>query len=666
MRGCWAAVCLLLMSMQAYAGFSHSEPAGEALFKQRTLYLEAIQDIENGDVAMARRIATRLTDYPLYPYIEYTALIYNLRHEPASKVLAFRTRYKALPIAHQLMENWVYVLARQEKWAEFLQYYHPATFTGKRNACYYAYALYRQGHKQAAFAAARKLWLVNYSQPQACDPIFRIWRDSGQFDARVAWQRYVISMQSGEISLANYLKRFLSRSDRRLANQFSRVRRDPRIIERSRRFRRNDTRTNQLILYGIDRLAWREPAAAFKALQQYAEHHDFTRRQMDASYTQIGIRLSVHGDKHHLLNALPLNLRDDPPLAKARIRLALRQLAWPRALALISLLPASEQASARWRFWKARALMHADDDTDRNTARQIFDQLAQDRGYYSFMAADLIGAKYHYDASSVHVGSDEIDQLAQRPGMRRAFELFTLNERNRARREWDYAIRGFDAHQLIVAAHLAARWGWYRQGINAMVAAHAFDNLAIRFPLAYLGTFASSARTWDIPLQWSLAVARQESAFMPDARSTAGAIGIMQILPGTARLTARRQGLNYDGWRQLNQPIANIRLGSAYLGSLLRQFNNNRVIASAAYNAGPARVAAWVNPALPLDVWIETLPFPQTRNYVENVLMFAAIYSHRLSEPQPIIYRHELSDFLDQEVTFNSPAAPQGREAGAD
>jgi len=195
-----------------------------------------------------------------------------------------------------------------------------------------------------------------------------------------------------------------------------------------------------------------------------------------------------------------------------------------------------------------------------------------------------------------------------------------------------------------------------------MIDAKAWDDLDIRFPLAYYDSFVSNARTWDIPLQWSFAIARQESAFMPDAKSSAGAMGIMQLLPSTARLTANRHGLEPVRTGDLNEPILNIQLGSAYLGRMLRRFNNNRILASAAYNAGPARVETWLDPTLPLDVWVETLPFPETRDYVENVLMFAAIYSKRLSQSrsqsQPLIYAHEFKDFSNQQITLNNlPAA---------
>ena len=281
------------------------------------------------------------------------------------------------------------------------------------------------------------------------------------------------------------------------------------------------------------------------------------------------------------------------------------------------------------------------------------------------MSADAIGADYQFEDSPVKVSSDDILAVEKDPGIQRALELFTLDERSRARREWRYATRDFDSHKLQIAAYVAQKWGWYRQAIKSMIDAHAWDDLDVRFPLAYYDSFVASARVWDIPLQWSLAIARQESSFMPDARSSAGAMGIMQILPQTASMTAKWQGFDFAGSEELARPVQNIRIGSAYLGRLLRQFNNNRVIASAAYNAGPGRVQSWLDTSLPLDVWIETIPFAETREYVENVLMFTAIYSRRLSQSHPLIYEHELTDFSSQQVTFNNPVPSGDRQPAA-
>ncbi|MDA0979172.1 MAG: lytic transglycosylase domain-containing protein, partial [Proteobacteria bacterium] len=205
-------------------------------------------------------------------------------------------------------------------------------------------------------------------------------------------------------------------------------------------------------------------------------------------------------------------------------------------------------------------------------------------------------------------------------------------------------------------ARLALRWGWYKAAIQSMIDAanddaEHWNQLDFRFPVAYRDNFLAHAQRANIPVPWSMAIARQESAFMPDARSGAGALGLMQLLPSTAQLVARGIGVSYSDNTRLWEPDLNIKLGSHYLGSMLRRFNNNRILASAAYNAGPGRVDRWLDPTIPFDVWIEVIPFSETRGYVQNILMFSTIYSRQLEEFQPLLYAHERDYFSAQQIS---------------
>ena len=247
------------------------------------------------------------------------------------------------------------------------------------------------------------------------------------------------------------------------------------------------------------------------------------------------------------------------------------------------------------------------------------------------------------------------------PGMRRAEELFALNELTSARREWRFTTREFSPREQQIAARVTQGWGQYHQSIRAMIDAKAWDDLAIRFPLAYHDSFKLNTQAKNISLPWGIAIARQESAFMPDARSGAGAMGLMQLMPATAKQTAQRHGVKYTSRQQLIDPETNIQLGTAYLSSMLQLFNNNRILASAAYNAGPTRVRGWLNPELPLDIWIETIPFKETRNYVQNVLMFTSIYARRLNQTLPMIDPSEWRDFYQPEASTPTSESTPGK-----
>ena len=375
----------------------------------------------------------------------------------------------------------------------------------------------------------------------------------------------------------------------------------------------------------------------------------FDARELEAAYARAGIYLAQQSDRAEQLENLPVNMHRQPQLVEARIRQALRAANWNDVLVLIHLLPAAARESPRWRYWKARVLAQSDQATERKIATDILLELSRERTFYGFISADILGRAYHYQDQPRPVTAQQIHVLEQTPGLQRALELFALGQRAQARREWYFTTAALSGAEREIAAQVALRWGWYKVAIQSLIDAGARNQLNFRFPLGYRDSFLTQARRSNIPLSWGLAIARQESAFMPDARSPSGALGVMQLLPATARQVAKQLGVRYAHSGSLTQPALNIQLGTHYLGQMLRKFANNRIVASAAYNAGPNRVSRWLNPALPFDVWIESIPIEETRLYVQNVLMFASIYSRKLARVQPLIYPHERAFFAAQQ-----------------
>ena len=229
--------------------------------------------------------------------------------------------------------------------------------------------------------------------------------------------------------------------------------------------------------------------------------------------------------------------------------------------------------------------------------------------------------------------------------MLRAFELYKVNELTSARKEWHYATRDWAPEQFIAGAKLAEAHGWYQQAIISMAKAQAWNDLNTRFPLAHEELFQQQADVSDIDVNLLTAIARRESAFASDAKSSAGALGLLQLLPSTGKKTARKLGLRVNRYDLLT-PNYSIKLGAAYLSELLDEFNGNRLLACAAYNAGPHRVKKWLKRlenAVPSDVWIETIPYKETREYVQNVMTYAVIYGYRRGKQGSLIQAQEQS-----------------------
>ena len=630
------------------AGYDPTDVADR--FKQRQMYLDALHLIKTSQFSRLQKLKPQLRTYPLYPYLEYTEVSYRISRQSEQDILQFAQQYRDTPLVAPLLAHWLANLAKRGKWQTFVTHYDKVAPTEKL-ACQHAYGLYKVGMVDQAMTQAEKLWTVGFSQPDECDPIFNVWREADGITPENAWQRFALSLKENSKDLSSYLIRFVDGKDKPFATNYRLVHLKPKTIKRYKSFKAQNTRNREIILHGVKRLARIDPLDALLTLGQYEKLQNFDQAELEETYAYIGVRLAGKSSDLALIDSLPVNLQEQPKLVEARIRQSLTHQDWSNVMILINLLPQKQQNSNRWQYWKARALGVSVDEADRQIARNIMAKLSSERSFYGFVSADILQNEYNYQDEPNPVTLEQILSLEESPGVQRALELFALGERSRARREWYFSTSSFNNVERNIAARVALRWGWYKASIQSMIDAGTWNHLDNRFPVAYADNFITHARRANIPVQWSLAIARQESAFMPDAKSGSGALGVMQLMPGTAKQVAGKIGMSYTNNRSLTNPDLNIQLGTHYLGQMLRKFDGNRILASAAYNAGPGRVNQWLNPNVPFDVWIETIPFTETRNYVQNVLMFSSIYSRRMNELQPLIYPHEQHYFAPQQVT---------------
>jgi soluble lytic murein transglycosylase len=326
---------------------------------------------------------------------------------------------------------------------------------------------------------------------------------------------------------------------------------------------------------------------------------------------------------------LPVAAQNDE-VARWRARTSLRQENWENLLRDIGRMSAEERTSEEWIYWHNIALRRQGPSLAADAA---LIELAGERSYYGFLAADEL--QLDYELSDVEYRVDEafIDALEQRPEMIRARELFKVGLDSRGRSEWDRAVAMLAPEEKIQAAKLAERWGWHSRAIATVASVGHYDDLTLRYPLPYHKTFEQYAASASIPSQWAYGIARSESLFMSDVRSSAGAIGLMQLMPATGREVAASISLPYAGIDTLTNPQSNIRLGTSYLGQMAERYGGNRVLATAAYNAGPHRVDRWLPPSGKQDarIWIENIPFNETRKYVRRVLAAETIFHWRMT-----------------------------------
>lgn len=655
--------CLLLLpSPVTYADFSRSASYAPGVapdrFDQRQKYRDAMAHIRSHRFAAYEKMRDDLRSYPLFPYLEYTYFSYRISRQRESDIKAFTQQYEQTPLVEPLLSHWLLSLAKRGEWSLFLQYYDDIN-PSKEHKCHKGTALMKTGQIGEALDHATSLWLVGFSQPDECDPVFAFWRSQNGLTPELAWQRLALALDDNESKLSKYLLRFIDRSDKPYATNYRLVHFQPKTIKRIQSFKKEDPRNREIVLHGVKRLARLDPEDAAATLKRYEGIHQFEPDKLEDTWAYIGRRLALKSSDLALMEQLPVNLHNHPKLVESRLRQSLKHGDWSNVIVLINLLPQDLKESDRWQYWQARVLAQSPDlgggEDDRKAAAAIFTRLSSERSFYGFLSADILGLDYNFQDEPRDVAMEQILSLEQAPGIQRALELFSLGERSRARREWYFSTADFSPSEREVAARVALRWGWYKAAIQSMIDAGKWNHLDFRFPMAYRDNFLAHARQANIPVQWSLAIGRQESAFMPDARSRSGALGVMQLMPGTAALVARQLGVSYGNNKELWNPDLNIRLGSHYLGSMLRRYGNNRILASAAYNAGPGNVDRWLDPSLPFDIWIELIPFNETRSYVQNVLMFSNIYSRALEENQPLLYAHEREYFSPPQITDLTP-----------
>jgi soluble lytic murein transglycosylase len=318
---------------------------------------------------------------------------------------------------------------------------------------------------------------------------------------------------------------------------------------------------------------------------------------------------------------------------------AMRDQDWESAQEWLERLSLGEQHTPQWRYWRGRVLEakgHLEE------ARSVYLLNGEQRGYYSFLAADRAGHRYQFAHSPITYHVSELADVESLPAIQRARELYAIKRTVDARREWNYAIERMTQPQLLKAAKLADAWGWHDRAISSLAQAKYWDDLELRFPLAHQQQVLHQAARQKINPAWAFAIIRQESAFTADARSHAGALGLMQLLPRTARDMARSLRVRTPRRGDLLKIDTNIQLGVGYLKKVQDRYQGHPVLATAAYNAGPSNVKRWLpnDKSVAADIWIETVPFKETRDYLKRVLTYTVIYEQRLGQqPRSLLER---------------------------
>jgi soluble lytic murein transglycosylase len=552
----------------------------------------------------------------------------SLPTPPTPDFLAFIQQQT--PLAKKLREKWLFQMAYNKDWSAVAQYYQDSTNISLR--CYYLQALFQQGKQQEALQSAKSLWLTGRSLPPACNQILENLVKSEYFEESLLNQRIVLALQNRNISLARYLLKQYKPPRTEEADTLTDIYLHPaHITELAPSELHGD-----FYLFGLKRLVNINTAEAIKLWQRPTTKRMLNEEQQQAFLITITLYKSIHNHEDASLwfaKIKPSFYNDG--LLDLQIRHALKHQKWSYVEYLIRHF--QDQQNPTWQYWLARSL---EAQGKKPEAQELFQTLAQERNYYGFLASLRLNKSFTFD--NEYPVTDLNNLKPYQPFTDQIKELYLSKQTLTAARLLnDFVLELPKDDKSALAYWLAHDLNWHSQSLFLCNNEELTNQLSLRFPLAHQETIRRNSQNYNIPRGLIYAIIRQESTFHNDIISPAGAHGLMQLMPSTAKVIAQREKIDYGDKTQLFSAQKNINIGTAYLKQLVKRFNHP-VLVSAAYNAGPSRVVYWLkkHPPKQVDIWIETLPWQETRNYLKNIISFYAVYQYRMKE------KTDLSEFM--------------------
>ena len=597
-------------------------------------FLAAREAYRAGQAVKVAAYAKQFKGHILEPYLAYWQLNPRLDQASPGEVRAFLSQYRDTPLAERLRVDWLKLLGKNQQW-ELLGEELPHLVNDDLELTCYALQLRQRLNPADALKQARPLWFVGRDQPESCTPLFNALAANSLISIDDIWTRVRLTLEAGQVGGARRAAAYLPAGQGPEAGTLEAVFSNPAGYLEQKNLDYRHRAGRETVMFAVHRLARTSP-------QQAARH--WTRLEegfASADRTYVWGMIAYLGAMRHDADALGWYARagdlSDLQLAW-RTRAALREKNWKEVLAAIDAMTEAESSDPAWRYWKSRAMRALGRGPD---ADELLKPLAGQFNFYGQLALEDLGGRIAVPATVWKPGPEDIRAMSHKPGIRRAIELYRLNLRVDGNREWLYAIRSLDDRQLITAAELARRNDLYDRAINTADRTVEQHDFSLRYLAPYRDVLKEQTAQLNLDEAWVYGLIRQESRFIANAKSSAGASGLMQLMPGTAHWVAKKLKLKDWRWAHVTDVDTNVSLGTWYLKHVLDSLDGQPVLASAAYNAGPGRARAW-RPGVAIEgaVYAETIPFNETRDYVKKVMANTTYYSHALGQQiQPLKQR---------------------------
>jgi soluble lytic murein transglycosylase len=630
----WLAACALLpISVHALSDQALFQHARESYAARNEIALA--QDLED----------LNKQEYILAPYADYWLMLLRLDKADAAEVESFLSRNGDLPFTERLRGEWLKKLGKQQDWQLFFEHYPHYKRDDVAVQCYAMYGKFQaEGAGEVLAEQTKKLWMTTADLPSTCNPLFDAMLKQGVISADDQWARLRMALQYGKLGLAKSIAGKMANFDAKYIKLMEVANQSPALLFDVRAHTVKSSRKKsaakvsasfstreglEINLFALDRLARTDLQEAVNTLEKVQSK--FTASDRAFAWGRLAYHAArIHHPKALSYFELAKNTVLDKEQLAWKVRAAMRDKNWDLVDVTIAQMQPDQQQEGAWRYWRARAM---NEKGLVGEANKIWGPLSRERHYYGWLAAEELGSVMGNIDQEYKVNDVEVTAIASHPAIKRALELQRLEMRWESKAEWVWATRNFDDKQLLAAATYAMQQKWYDIAIATAENTKELHDFDLRYPTPYRDLFREAAASQGVDEAWIYGLVRQESRFMHHAKSGVGAAGLMQIMPATAKWAAKRMGL--EGYKQelIHDLGTNVGIGTYYMRYTLELLNGQSVLATAAYNAGPSRAKRWqaIKP-LESTIYIETIPFAETRTYVQKVMANAQMYAPRLGK----------------------------------
>jgi soluble lytic murein transglycosylase len=624
---------------------AQAQPGADPVVEAREAYRK-----KDRNRLAAWRAAALAAQHPLAMWADYWELTNRLAEVAQSDLDAFYQRWPGTYVEDRLRNDWLLELGHRRDWANFAAEYPRFRMNDDREVTCYALLTQHQDGRDVR-DAARAAWFAQREADEGCALLAATLVDAKVFTPADVWRKTRLAIDAGRVRVARQASALVSLV---AASQVQELADSPAKFL-TRKASAGNRINAEVATLALMRMASNDPEAAAVALGERWERAlppDLATWAWTSVARQAAMKLSPDAaDLYQRAERVGSRDSREPEWgedamawkARAALRANNGKGRWPQVLQAVASMREDDRKDATWVYWKARALQAlaprdtAEGEAMRTQARELLSSIAGQLSFYGALAAEALGQQPAMPEPPAPLTPEETQAATEHPGLSRALKLAALGLRDEGRREWNFSLRGMDDRRLLAAAALACEQQDWQLCINTSERTKGEIDLAQRYPTPYKDDIVARSRELGLDPPYVLGLIRQETRFMATLRSHAGASGLMQLMPATARWTARKIGVDYSP-EMITDPGTNLRLGTGYLKLVLDAFDGSQAMAAAAYNAGPNRPRKWrEGPWLDSAVWAENIPFPETRDYVKKVMSNATIYAALLNGEPPAL-----------------------------